>query len=343
MKRTDRNVIRLANDIHDQLLILSQRQILGWAEHVRYATTRLTSLLTIQQKLALCRDRRFYAASRQLRDQSILLLPDLICEIEGLQRIDKHPRATVPSLRDLIDEIRQVDQEFDGYEYNRKVHTLSVTTDSIELEGVELGPFRISLHLPKLANLDSNREVYDVEALEPNPAATDGSVVHPHVSHGRLCEGEAAAAIRMALLEGRICDVLLMVRSVLQTYNPHSPYVPLDRWEGRPCSDCGYLLSENDSYCCESCDQDYCEECISYCRHCDTSVCRGCLDECSHCRDPYCHRCMDKCSECRQACCTSCLEDGCCPTCREEQERNQREQEEREAAEQSIVSTHYLP
>lgn len=343
MKHPDRNIIRLANDIRDELLALQRRQILSWSEHMKLVTTHLESLMTIQRKLILCRPRRFYAAAQHVREQSVRMLPDLICEIEALKRVDQRPLASVPSTRDLVDEIHQLDQEFDGYEYNTKLHTLSVSTDPIELAGIELGPFLIKLHLPKLAHLDGNREVYDVEALEPHPAATDSSVIHPHVRDNRLCEGDAAAPIRMALQSGRICDVFLMIRSVLQTYNEGSPYVPMDRWEGRTCDDCGYVMNEDHSYYCESCDRDYCEDCISYCRHCDSSVCRGCLEECPHCHDSYCHRCLEKCSECRKTCCPSCLEEGLCPDCLEEQERNQREQEERQTAEQSIVSTHYLP
>ncbi len=342
MNQLDRNVIRLANDIQDHLAVLSQRQALGWADSLRYMVERQQQLIRIHHKLTLCESRRFYAASKHLRDQAVRLLPDMICEIEGLQQMERRRPVIVPSLRELLGEIEQLQQEFDRYDYNRKTQILSITIDPIELQEIELGPFRIDLHLAGLASLGS-RDVYDIEALEPHPAATDSGVTHPHVSHGRLCEGDASAPIRSALQEGRICDLFLLVRSVLQTYNAHSPYVSLNNWQSQPCYDCGYSMNDDNRYFCESCEQDFCDECTSYCHRCDRSVCKGCLVECPHCEDRYCERCIDACAECRQTCCPSCLEDDLCPTCHEEKERkdheDEHEQEEREASEQSALKT----
>lgn len=326
----DRNAIRLANDIQDHLVASNQQQSLRWADSLRYPVEQLQQLARIRHKLGLCQARQYHAAAGHLRTRLVRLLPDLIGEIESLQQLDKRRPVAVPSLRELVAEIQQIQQEFDSYDYNRKTRVLSVTTDPIELEGIALGPFRINLHLASLASL-ANRDVYDIEALEPNPAATDSGITHPHVSHGRLCEGDASAPIRSALQEGRICEFLLLVRSVLQTYNGHSPYVPLNNWESQPCHDCGYHMHDDNRYYCESCENDLCDECISYCRKCDRSICRGCLVECPHCQDLYCERCMDACSECRHACCPSCLADDLCPTCKEEQERNEREQEQEQS------------
>lgn len=335
MDHPDRHVIRLANDIQDHLVALSQSQALRWADSMRYTVERLSQLNRIHHKLSLCQIRKYHAAAKQLQTQVVRILPDLVCEIEGLRQMDKRRPVIVPSLRDLVGEIQQIQQEFDRYEYNRKTQMLSVATEPIELQDIALGPFRIDLRLAELASL-AGRDVYDVKALEPHPAATDSGVTHPHVSHGRLCEGDASAPIRSALQEGRICDFFLLVRSVLQTYNAHSPYVSLTNWESQPCYDCGHGMNDDNRYYCESCENDYCDGCISYCRKCDRSICKGCLVECPHCQDSYCERCIDACSECRQTCCPSCLEDDLCSTCKEERERKENEQEEREAAEQAV-------
>jgi hypothetical protein len=50
-----------------------------------------------------------------------------------------------------------------------------VVTESITLEGIALGPFKIQLELNKLDQLYSSSP-YRVIALEPNPAATDSAV-----------------------------------------------------------------------------------------------------------------------------------------------------------------------
>lgn len=338
MDHPDRNTMRLANDIQDQLAALSQNQGLRWSDSLRYPIERLQQLHRIHHKLGLCRAGKYHAAAAHLHDQVIRLLPELICEIEAVQQMDRRRPVVVPSLRHLVEDIQQIQREFSGCEYNHKSQTLSVTTDPIELEEIELGPFRIDLHLAALASL-GNRDTYGIEALEPHPAATDSGVTHPHVSHGRLCEGDASGPIRAALQEGRICDFFLLVRSVLQTYNPHSPYVSLNNWESQPCYDCGYGMNDDSRHVCESCDHEVCGECISYCHQCDRSICGECLVECPHCQDVYCERCIDACSECRQTCCSSCLEDDLCPTCTEEQERREREEEQ----EQSITADGAAP
>ena len=73
-------------------------------------------------------------------------------------------------------------------------------------------------------------------------------------------------ALQAALEVGRLCDFFLMVRQVLRTYNPDSPYVSLDNWEGKQCSDCGDFINEDCRCYCELCDRTYCEQCMSVCR-----------------------------------------------------------------------------
>jgi hypothetical protein len=153
VKNPDRLLIRLANDVQDQLTALGQSQAFRWSESLRYPIEHLQRLSRIHHKLGLCQLHQYHAAARQLRTQLGRMLPDLICEIEGLQQMDKRKPVLVPSLRDLVDEIHQIQQEFDTYDYSRKSKTLSVTTDSIELEGIELGRFRIDLRLDLLALL----------------------------------------------------------------------------------------------------------------------------------------------------------------------------------------------
>ena len=139
---------------------------------------------------------------------------------------------------------------------------------------------------------------------------------------GELCEGDAAVPIRAALAEGRLCDFFLLVRSVLETYNPHSAHVTLNDWYGSPCYDCGGITDDDRGYFCEGCDHDFCEDCISSCRCCDDSRCVGCLDDCPHCDEPTCGGCLKTCNDCRKPCCRNCLDDGICPACLEKKNKN---------------------
>ena len=183
---------------------------------------------------------------------------------------------------------------------------------------------------------------YRVIALEPNPAATDSSITHPHVNAEKLCEGEGSAAIRAAIEEGRICDFFTLVRSILNTYSADSPYVPLADWDGTSCYDCGYTVSSEDRYYCYRCEHDYCSDCSSYCHKCEETVCLGCGGQCSGCEEFLCLNCVSKCQECEGMFCESCLEDGMCENCREELE-NEDEQEEKEINEYKATDQKQTP
>jgi len=185
---------------------------------------------------------------------------------------------------------------------------------------------KIQLELKKFSSLYT-ASPYHVIALSPNPAATDETVTHPHVSNETLCEGDGCVAIRTALEQGRLSDFFTMVRSILTTYNPDSPYVALIDWCGEPCYDCGYVMSRDDIYYCIFCEHDYCQECSTYCRCCDEGCCVGCAEQCPHCEDQVCTNCMQECAECNSTCCSSCLEDNICPNCKEEMENENEEQE----------------
>ena len=137
--------------------------------------------------------------------------------------------------------------EFERFDYDAKQQTLSITTEPIRLENVYLGEFSIQLHIDRLSQVPRRRNVYRIVAEDPHPATSNDSVTHPHVRDEELCAGDATAAINAALETGRICDFFLLVRSVLMTYNGHSPYVPLAEWNGRACNDCGYVTDSDDS------------------------------------------------------------------------------------------------
>jgi hypothetical protein len=226
----------------------------------------------------------------------------------------------------LIEELDALEGEFGDIDFDASKSTISVVTEPITLEDIYLGPFKIQLELSKLDHLYYSSP-YFVIALEPNPATTDDSVTHPHVSSEKLCEGDGSAAIRAALEEGRICDFFTLVRSILNTYSPDSPYVSLDNWNGTACYDCGCTVTSEDSYYCEHCEHDYCGECSTYCRRCEETVCLGCSGQCSHCQEMLCRNCVSKCEECGELFCESCLKDDLCPNCREEQEQENERQE----------------
>ena len=255
-------------------------------------------------------------------------LNDFSCYLQRFKELINADETVLPKFSDIFAELLQAEQEFGELKFDLNEKTISVTTEPIVLDDMQFGPFEIKLFVSQMEKLYSNAP-YSVIALEPNPAGNDSDVTHPHVSTERLCEGDGHVSIRKSLEQGRLCDFFTMAIGILQTYNPDSPYVALDEWEGRTCYDCGSTILEDECYYCERCDKDYCPECSTYCRVCDTTVCLGCSCECPSCNEPVCKNCADACRGCEETFCKNCLtEEGLCENC--ESERKENENEERD-------------
>jgi hypothetical protein len=245
------------------------------------------------------------------------------------------PSPESTSLRSLVEDLRQLGDEFENVEFDLKGGRVVATTKPIELEDVPLGPFAIELHLKRLGDrFDSS--CFGCVALKPNPASGNDSVTHPHVQDGQLCAGDASVPISAALRQGRICDAFCLVRSVLQTYNAASPYVALDSWDGVTCSDCSCSTSRENTSGCEHCDQDYCDECMSCCEACDGSCCRGCLERDGESDAYLCPSCRTTCDDCGRVVNSDDVEgtSGLCPQCRERQEEEEQDEEAEEEHEE---------
>ena len=215
------------------------------------------------------------------------------------------PTAPVPDLRFLLDELQQLEDEFGEVKLEIQIKKLSVVTEQIVLENVHLGCFRIQLSWKTLAD-EAGHHNFEIVALDPNPAASNDAVTHPHVSDGSLCPGDAWVPIQRALEQGRIADAFCLVRSVLTNYNSNSPYVPLGQWNGVSCHECGYRVDPDDLSTCEGCCDGYCSDCILECGSCEYYRCLACMERCSHCDLRCCRDCLQACSACTERSCPGC-------------------------------------
>lgn len=177
------------------------------------------------------------------------------------------------------------------------------------------------------------KEYYTIVPKDHNKAYANGKAVypHPHINEAVLCEGEAAIGIRNALKAGDLVSFLLLVNSVVNTYNPDGAYKLLDYWahcrDDIECSDCGIIINTDDAYICdecgsylcdecryscEACDNTYCHNCISQCKDCGKLMCKYCLEDhmqaclCSVCNSYTCRNCTHSCSHCGINVCTQC-------------------------------------
>ena len=275
----------------------------------------------------------WYLASKRVKNRIIRAIDELSSAAWKSREISQDV-VNVPELSTLVEDLIQLERDCGPMDYDRDKRTVSIVTDPIEFEGIFLGEFKIELYLEKLAGLCGDGHYYCV-ALDPNPAASSEDTTHPHVSNDQLCEGEGSATISAALQQGRLCDFFMMVTSILNTYNAGGAYVSLSDWEGMPCYDCGYVMSSEDVYYCNICNEHYCDQCCAYCRFCDESICVGCAAGCGVCEETACPDCMHECRDCGKLCCQDCIDEQICNNCEQESEDDHEEEIQVAAAEGS--------
>jgi hypothetical protein len=322
----NKNLIRIANRIQDTLTKLRNNH---YAEVLNRIEKLLDKMEELQVKSKLMRESLTHGwnfSAEECCNNLSRILNDVTHSTSHVQQLVDLPRKKVPMLSELGNELEQLMQEFEEVDINLAEGTISVETEPITLEEIYLGPFKIQLRLAMLSKLYTS-PAYHVIALDPHPAATSEEVTHPHVSNEQLCEGDGSAAVRASLEDGRLYDFFTLVKSILNTYSPDSPYVAISEWEGISCYNCGYTCGSDNCYFCGSCDRDYCEECSLCCHECDETVCSGCVTSCSICDDSVCPNCVRTCSECGSYCCKSCMEGTICKDCQESEVENEQRNE----------------
>lgn len=207
----------------------AERYVAGYAPPIvpplRFQQRILRQFGACVKRVQFCETRGLLLGAAIARTQLTQLAQRLVHDVSPLRRLSE-PNLTPPAVKEVFAELRALEHEFGGLIL--KPSQISVATPPIELSGIELGRFEIQLIGKGLK----------VVALEPHPAESDSDITHPHVSAGQLCAGWGAESMGAALTEGRLLDFFMIVRQVLQTYSPDSPYVSLDDWYGRQCSDC---------------------------------------------------------------------------------------------------------
>ena len=298
---TGRDLVKIAGMIHENLRLRQAVERRELEKQIDLLFRSIDSLRSVRRKLQRCRELRFLGAAATLQEQLAHTLRQLPYGLTEIEKAQQAIRGKLPRLGDIYLELKQTQEEFCQLRYDHGQVTIGVTTDPIELEGIYLGEFEICLHIAALS--DTRETPYSIHALDPHPAASNEVVTHPHVSDGRMCAGDATATIRNALASGRVFDFFCLARSVLLAYNPGSPFVSLDDWDGVSCRDCGYVANNDHCYWCEGCEHEYCEECISFCCRCDEPKCSSCLTTCPACENGVCDVCAAKCPNCERTLC----------------------------------------
>lgn len=328
--------IKMAGIIQQSLTNLRKSRYEELLKRISNLAGKFCELAAESKKLGLSLNRNWLSACGHCRDGIERLMNEIPYHISQTKQLVEKPLGKVPQISFILAELNELENEFGGVDFNKETKALSVVTGPITLEDVYLGAFRIELGMAELDKLYRSSP-YFVIALENNRPAANDEVTHPHVSSDRLCEGEGSASIGAALEEGRLVDFFTIVKNILNTYNPDSAFVMLDDWEGIACHDCGYVCDRDNSYYCNYCDENVCEQCSTYCMSCEETICRSCAGQCEVCEETVCPNCIKKCSDCGATCCESCIEDGLCSFCKEQLEAEENEEQEIEKIKQSEV------
>ena len=323
MKHKEKSLIRLASRLHRRLTAGAsataslELPVSAW-QRCESALRKMNRSRQRGWLLAAERCRRdLHAAVRQL----LRILPEIDRRLES-----SGPSPQQASASDIYADLLALRKEFDDLSWNKRARTVSVTTEPILLDDIDLGPFEIRLSWDALGARSNNP--YRVVALEPNTAASNDSVTHPHVQDEAVCEGEGRLPIRRSLEEGRLLDFFVIVANLLRTYNVCSPYVSLEDWYDRQCNDCGGTICDEESWICDKCETTVCDSCCVHCSVCDGSFCNLCATRCEGCKTLCCNACIKRCSLCGEEFCERCLDDNeRCGVCHDRETNNEPEKE----------------
>ncbi|HEV8068976.1 MAG TPA: hypothetical protein VGP76_14665 [Planctomycetaceae bacterium] len=286
-----------------------------------------TQCQSLMRQIDLCTTRNWNYAAVVLKDRLERALERCSDRLQEISRqVSGSSRLLPPqTTREIFGDLVALSEEFEGVTIDASNQTLSVTTEPIVLEEIDLGPFEIGLHWDRIGE----RRPYEVIALNPNPAGESSETKHPHVKGEQLCEGDGRLSIDRALRAGRLLDFFQIVSRILDTYNPGSAYVSLSNWSGSPCADCGDTVCDGDQYGCDRCGDLLCRDCLSSCVRCDALCCNSCRHYCRSCEESICSGCQHDCGQCQRSVCNSCLsETGLCQECQEERDAESFDEDE---------------
>jgi hypothetical protein len=310
MSQIHRSLWRAASHVHEilqrQPIVRRSLPLVQWQRCHVLAASLEAACQHNWQLAAGCRRVELAVAVADL-EQALLRWSDQL-------KLDSAPNPA-PSIADLYRDFVALQDEFPEFEHDPDLQLLAVTTEPVVLDGIELGRFQIRLNNQRIYKA----QPYTVVALDPNPAASNKDVTHPHVSDEHVCEGDGHLAIVRALAEGRLLDFFVMVDRLLHTYAPGRAYVELSTWNGTPCNDCGLITDEGGYFSCSRCEEEVCGDCGTVCSVCEQFYCNGCSSSCQWCDSATCVSCLEQCRSCGQRVCPECLNQDLCEQCYEEQ------------------------
>ncbi len=213
-------------------------------------------------------------------------------------------RSRVSRQREIFADLQALCDEFPSVTLDLHRGELTVETHSIVLEEIDLGPFAIVLTLaPSKPTL-----TYAVFARQPHPpTVTTRRLIRMFVTT-RFAKAKGDHPSTQRSPKG-LFDFFVLVRQILETYNPASAFVRLSDWQGVSCTECGQFDRAEELTYCHECETDLCYDCAIACEECGRDGCSRCQRSCHDCQRDLCEACIGTCPACAERICSECLED----------------------------------
>src|ERR1022692_4723401 len=142
---------RLARKIHAVYQQAASRLIAQQQDDWSHLEYRFDLAKQQRQLIEKARSHGWQLAANQQQDQFCAVLRTLAQSLESMQEKMLLPPQPIPSLKDLLDELNNLDKEFDDVVFEKNPY-FDVRTEPIRLEETELGRFAIRWHWPRMAN-----------------------------------------------------------------------------------------------------------------------------------------------------------------------------------------------
>ena len=180
-----RELVKISNEIVLALERNKQQMLNDKYRQLETTVSNITNLVRTSRKLGKANSCNYINAGKRLCGSISKQLKDINYSIQNASHGFEKDIPEVPSVKTLYEELKNLWNEFVSVEINLEKYVIAVETDPIVLEELYLGTFRIELNVRKLQDLHRDSPYYCI-AQEPNPAATNNAVTHPHVSDEKL-------------------------------------------------------------------------------------------------------------------------------------------------------------
>ncbi|MFC1783814.1 hypothetical protein ACFL02_09565, partial [Planctomycetota bacterium] len=132
MEITDKQLIKIADNILTRLKLLRNNRYDEIQKQLYNVNVNYEKLQAIREGIIKCMGFKWHRTAEKLATKTQWILQDLPFAFGELERTIKTSQAELPSLRQVYEELKQIQEEFGRLAYNPEEKTLSVFTEPIE-------------------------------------------------------------------------------------------------------------------------------------------------------------------------------------------------------------------